>query len=58
MDIIIVTGQQDPNVENNRALSRALWDKDVPHALRVWDGWSHDWPYWKEMVRQYIGGHD
>lgn len=58
MDIVIVTGEQDPNVENNRALSRALWDKGVAHAFRVWNGWSHDWPYWKEMVRKYIGGHD
>jgi esterase/lipase superfamily enzyme len=58
MDIIIVAGQHDPNIENNRALSRALWEKGVPHAFREWDGWSHDWPYWKQMVRQYIGGHD
>jgi esterase/lipase superfamily enzyme len=58
LDIILVTGQHDPNVENNRALSRALWDKAVPHAYREWDGWSHDWPYWMKMVRQYIGGHD
>ena len=58
MDIVLVAGQHDPNIENNRALSRALWEKGVPHAFREWDGWSHDWPFWKKMVRQYIGGHD
>lgn len=58
MDILIVVGRDDPNIENNRALSRALWDKGVPHAFREWDGWSHDWPYWMKMARQYIDGHD
>jgi esterase/lipase superfamily enzyme len=56
MDIILVAGRDDPNIENNRALSRALWEKDVWHAFREWDGWAHDWPYWKPMVRAYIGG--
>ncbi|MBE2236498.1 MAG: esterase family protein [Caldilineaceae bacterium] len=58
MDIILVAGQQDPNIENNRALSQSLWEKGIPHAFRQWDGWSHDWPFWMKMVRQYIGGHD
>jgi esterase/lipase superfamily enzyme len=58
MDIIIVAGEHDPNIENNRALSRSLWAKNVPHAFREWSGWSHDWPYWKQMVRQYVFGHD
>jgi hypothetical protein len=30
----------------------------VWHALRIWDGWMHDWPYWQQMVNVYIGGHD
>ena len=29
------------------------WD-----ALRLWDGWSHDWPFWHKMLQLYIGGHD
>jgi esterase/lipase superfamily enzyme len=56
MEIILVTGSADPNVENNRALSRALWDKGVWHGFREWEGWCHDWPYWRQMVRRYIGG--
>lgn len=58
MDIIIAIGRDDPNIEDNRKLSRALWEKNVWHAFREWDGWSHDWSYWKQMVRTYIGGSD
>ena len=58
MDIIIVAGRDDPNIENNRAMSNALWSRNIWHAFREWDGWSHDWPYWQKMVRHYIGGHD
>lgn len=58
LDIIIAIGKDDPNIENNRALSTALWQKMIWHAFREWDGWSHDWPYWQQMVRLYIQGHD
>jgi esterase/lipase superfamily enzyme len=58
MDIILATGEGDAFVENNRHLSRILWEKGIGNALRLWDGWAHDWPWWREMIRQYIGGHD
>jgi esterase/lipase superfamily enzyme len=58
MDIILATGREDPNVGNVEYLSRALWEKGVGNALRLWDGWSHDWPYWERMLRQYIAGSD
>lgn len=58
MDIILATGREDPNVNNVEYLSRTLWEKGVGNALRLWDGWSHDWPYWERMLRQYIGGSD
>ena len=58
MDIILATGEGDSFVENNRYLSRVLWEKGIGNALRLWDGWAHDWPWWREMIRQYIGGHD
>ena len=58
MDIILATGQDDSFVENNRYLSRVLWEKGVGNALRLWDGWAHDWPWWRDMVRLYIGGSD
>jgi len=58
VDLLIAVGKEDPNIENNRALSAALWNKNIWHAYREWDGWSHDWPYWKRMARLYIHGHD
>ena len=57
-DIIFATGRDDPSVGNNEYLSGALWRKGIGNALRLWDGWSHDWPYWHKMIRTYIGGHD
>ena len=58
MDIILATGRDDAFRQNNEYLSRLLWEKGVGNALRLWDGWAHDWPWWHQMVRQYIGGHD
>ena len=39
-------------------LSHVLWEKGIGNALRIWDGFAHDWPVWHQMVRTYIGGHD
>lgn len=58
LETIVAVGKDDPNIENNRALSAALWHKEIWHAFREWDGWSHDWPYWQQMVRKYLQGHD
>lgn len=58
MDIILAVGRGDSLYGNNEYFSGLLWQKSIGHALRVWDGWSHDWPYWTEMLRLYIGGHD
>jgi esterase/lipase superfamily enzyme len=57
-DIIMATGREDSLMQSARDLSGALWSKGIGNALREWDGWSHDWPYWQKMVQMYIGGHD
>jgi esterase/lipase superfamily enzyme len=54
MDIVIVSGSTDPNVQEARELSRILWEKEVPNTLDLWDGWAHDWPYWHQMIRKYL----
>lgn len=56
LDIILAIGHDDGSRPNNEYLSGILWDKGIWHALRVWDGWAHDWPWWQEMIRLYIGG--
>ena len=57
-DIILAIGDQDPSCPNNRYFSGILWNKGIWHALRIWNGWNHDWPYWQQMVRTYLSGHD
>lgn len=58
LDIILAVGRDDGLRANNEWLSTALWQKGIGNALRIWDGWSHDWPYWEKMLLAYIGGHD
>jgi esterase/lipase superfamily enzyme len=58
MSIILATGQDDAFRANNEYLSRVLWSKGVGNALRLWDGWAHDWPWWRQMIQMYVGGHD
>ena len=58
MDIILVAGRDDPLRYSTEGLSSALWNKGIGNALRLWDGWAHDWPWWHKMLLQYIGGHD
>ena len=58
LDIVMAIGRDDPMRGNNEYFSGRLWSKDIWHALRIWDGWAHDWSYWKEMLPHYIGGHD
>lgn len=58
MDIILAIGQEDAAAWSNDRLSQVLWSKGIWHALRFWSGWSHDWPYWQQMLGLYISGHD
>jgi esterase/lipase superfamily enzyme len=58
LDIILPVGRDDPNIEHNRWFSGQLWGKGIGNALREWDGWAHDWPWWQKMIGQYVGGHD
>ena len=52
-DIILAVGSEDICVNANRQLSEALWAKQVPNTLDIWDGAWHDWPWWKLMVQKY-----
>lgn len=53
-EIVLATGRDDPNVEDSRRLATILQEKAVPASLHLWDGWAHDWPYWKEMVDAFL----
>ena len=58
VDILMATGKDDRLISSARAMSGVLWEKGIGNALREWDVWSHDWPYWMKMMHAYIGGHD
>lgn len=58
MDIILAVGRDDSLRPSNESFSGALWERGIGNALRIWDGWAHDWPYWQQMMALYIGGHD
>lgn len=58
IDIIMAAGRDDRLIESSRRMSGVLWSKGIGNALREWDGWSHDWPYWKKMMLMYLNGHD
>lgn len=56
LDIIMAIGRDDSAAWTNQQLSDSLWSVGVWHAMRWWDGWAHDWPYWHKMIGLYIGG--
>lgn len=58
LDIIMATGREDRLINSARDFSGILWSKGIGNALREWDGWAHDWPYWQKMLLLYISGHD
>ncbi|HUF25845.1 MAG TPA: alpha/beta hydrolase-fold protein [Gemmatimonadaceae bacterium] len=58
LDIILAIGGDDPSRPNNDHVSGLLGARGIPHRLRIWDGWCHDWPYWQRMIAHYIGGND
>lgn len=58
MDIILAVGHDDGLCVGNEAFSATLVERGIGNALRIWNGWAHDWPWWRKMLRLYIGGHD
>jgi esterase/lipase superfamily enzyme len=58
MDIIIACGKGDPAWGDNQEFSGRLWKKGIGNALRGWEGFAHDWPWWEDMIALYVDGHD
>lgn len=46
-------GTEDPLIEANRELHRALRELRVPHIYQEFAG-GHDWPYWTEHIRNTL----
>jgi esterase/lipase superfamily enzyme len=54
LQIVFVVGEKDIFLENNLALSNALWSRNIWNALHLWDGESHKARYWRHMVQLYL----
>lgn len=54
MEIILVIGEEDAFLENNYHLSQILWEKNIWHALHIWQGEAHKAYYWRQMVKLYM----
>jgi S-formylglutathione hydrolase FrmB len=46
-------GTEDPLIDPNRELHRALTELRVPHVYEEFPG-GHDWPYWTKQVRRTL----
>ena len=57
-DLVMAIGLDDPALDDNRRFSGTLWSRGIGNALREWQGFAHDWPWWERMLRLYVGGHD
>jgi esterase/lipase superfamily enzyme len=58
LDVILVTDAHDQLAWSTHHFSDMLWSKGIHHTKRVWNEWSHDWPFWKRMLHLYLGGPD
>jgi esterase/lipase superfamily enzyme len=54
MDIVMVVGDDDPFLHNNRQLSEILRTKGISHQLHIWEGRAHRGQYWRRMAPLYI----
>lgn len=54
VDIVLVIGDADPFLDNNRALSRLLHGRGVHHQFHVWNGRAHRPGAWQKMAALYV----
>lgn len=54
IDITFAVGADDPFLESNQALSDALWAKQIPNRLLIWEGEAHRACHWRKMVPLYL----
>jgi len=51
---VLVVGNSDPLFDQNVKMAHAFGIKGVPHTLDVWEGFGHDWPWWRKMADKYF----
>jgi esterase/lipase superfamily enzyme len=51
---VLVVGNQDSLFDQNVKLAHELGTKHIPHILDVWEGFGHDWTWWRQMVAKFF----
>ena len=51
---VLVTGDRDICLDDNRRMAELMRHKGVPVHLHVWNNSEHDWPQWREMAKAYL----
>jgi esterase/lipase superfamily enzyme len=52
---VLATGEHDMCWNANEQLAGIMRAKSIPVRLDVWGNQSmHDWPYWHQMIREYL----
>lgn len=54
LKIVLVIGETDPFIDNNRELSKLLTEKGITNELYIWDNYAHKARYWRQMVQHYL----
>jgi esterase/lipase superfamily enzyme len=54
MEIILVIGEEDAFLNNNKHLHAILLQKGVPNSLFIWHEEAHRARYWRRMVQLYL----
>ncbi|WP_461149159.1 esterase family protein [Spirosoma pulveris] len=54
LQIVMTIGAEDPFLGSNVTLSSALYDKQIPHELYIWDGRAHQVSDWQKMAQLYL----
>ena len=51
---VLAVGNQDPLFDQNVKLAHLFGVRQVPHLLDVWEGFGHDWPWWRRMAQKFF----
>jgi esterase/lipase superfamily enzyme len=51
---VFATGSGDPLLGESRRMQEIMGAKGIPNYLDIWDGFGHDWPWWRGMAAKYL----
>jgi len=51
---VLAVGNHDSLFDQNVRMAHQFGLKGVPHVLDVWEGFGHDWPWWRQMAAKFF----